>query len=90
MYGEEDPFYVTSGLEKAKSNKGVLMVVGGRKALFQQSYAGNVAWAFLCALSSMSKDEDLGGKALFITDDTPLMNSFDFTEIFLKILGYSL
>ena len=36
MYGEEDPFYVTSGLRSAEQHGGCLTRVGDGGALFQQ------------------------------------------------------
>ena len=54
MYGEGDPYYITNGLRNARQTGGVLYQVGNGMAKFQPVYAGNSAWAFLCA-----------GKAIF-------------------------
>ena len=50
MYGELDPWYVVSGLRAARRRGGILLPVGDGRARLQVSYAGNVAWAHLCAL----------------------------------------
>jgi len=49
MYGELDPWYVVSGLRAAQRHGGILLPVGDGTARMQVSYAGNVAWAHLCA-----------------------------------------
>ena len=49
MYGELDPWYVVAGLRSARRHGGILLPVGNGRALMQVSYAGNVAWAHLCA-----------------------------------------
>lgn len=49
MYGELDPWYVVSGLRAAHRRGGILLPVGDGTARMQVSYAGNVAWAHLCA-----------------------------------------
>lgn len=92
MYGELDPYYVTNGMKNAATQGGVLPRVGNGRALFQQAYAGNVAWAHVLALHQISQSDDhpAAGQAFFITDDTPLMNSFAFMEPFLKSKGFSL
>lgn len=90
MYGELDPYYVTNGLRSAKTNEGILTRVGDGSALFQQAYVGNVAWAHVLAASALKKDAETGGKVYFITDDTPLLNTFDFMKIFLLLKGFDL
>ncbi|ELU09823.1 hypothetical protein CAPTEDRAFT_109619 [Capitella teleta] len=92
MYGELDPYYVTNGLKSASNQGGTLPRVGNGRALFQQAYAGNVAWAHVLALHQLGQPggELASGHAFFIPDDTPLMNSFAFMEPFLKARGFSL
>lgn len=90
MYGEGDPYYVINGLKAAKSNGGILTPVGDGSAKFQQAYVGNVAWAHLCALRAIMENPGLGGRSFFVTDDTPLMNSFTFMRPFLKCRGFDL
>ncbi|ESN92520.1 hypothetical protein HELRODRAFT_89375, partial [Helobdella robusta] len=90
LYGEEDPYYVTSGLKSAQKNNGVLYRVGDGSAVFQQAYAGNIAYAHVCALAALARDCNLGGRAFFVTDDTPCLNSFAFMQNFLPLYGYRL
>ena len=89
MYGEGDPFFIPSGLKGAKSNCGVLPRVGSGKALFQQAYVGNVAWGHVRALASLKQSpEECAGLTYFLTDHTPVCNSFDFMDNFLRPRGY--
>lgn len=90
MYGEGDQYYVANGLRSAQGNKGTLVQVGKGDNLFQQSYAGNTAWAFICADKALKSNKNLGGKAFFVPDDTPLSNSFTFMKPFLESRGFVL
>ena len=90
MYGEGDPYYVTSGLRTAIERNGVLPRVGRGDSLMEQAYVGNVAWAHVTANSALARDSRLGGQVYFITDDTPRLNASSFMEIFLKARGMSL
>ena len=63
--------------------------------LFQQrsihdiAYVGNVAWAHICAMRTLRDQSDVcGGKAYFITDDTPRLDFVDHISPFLKARGY--
>ncbi|ESO97278.1 hypothetical protein LOTGIDRAFT_114779, partial [Lottia gigantea] len=86
MYGEGDPYYVSTALQNADQNKGVLIRVGNGTALFQQSYAGNVAWAFLCADTALRNNpSQVSGQVFFVPDNTPLQNSFLFMNYFLTL-----
>ena len=65
--------------------------LGNGKALFQQAYVGNMAWAHVVALSALNRDcHTTGGQAYFINDDTPITNTFQFMEPFLKARGLSI
>ena len=87
MYGEGDPFNVTKSLEMATF--GYIVPVKDARNLFQNAYAGNVAWAHLCAMRVAMKDSAIvGGQAYFITDDTPPEPYFDFLKPFAERLGY--
>ena len=94
MYGELDPYYVTSALHQAKSLGGKLPQIkdynGG--SVMQQCYVGNTAAAFAQADSVLRENvnTDLAGKAFFIPDNTPKQNCFEFIEPFLNAHGYSL
>ncbi|KAK6190918.1 hypothetical protein SNE40_002684 [Patella caerulea] len=85
MYGEGDPYYVTTALRNARDNNGVLIRVGDGSALFQQTYVGNAAWAFLCADAALKNNpSQVSGQVFFVPDDTPLQNTFTFMNYFLK------
>lgn len=90
MYGELDPYYVTTGLRSAKSRGGKLVRVGRGQSLFQQCYVGNVAAAFVQADTALYNNADIGGEVFYIPDQTPLQNSFSFMQPYLKCRGYSL
>ncbi|KAK7088143.1 hypothetical protein V1264_022093 [Littorina saxatilis] len=90
MYGELDPYYVTTGFRNAASMGGKLIQVGNGEALFQQCYVGNSAAAFVQADAALAEKPNVGGQAFFIPDDTPLQNSFKFLEPFLESRGFSL
>ena len=90
MYGEGDPYYVSVCLSTAKANGGIMQRVGDGSALFQQAYVGNMAWAHLKANEALARDGRVGGQAYFVTDNTPIMNTFDFMKPFLEARGYSL
>ncbi|XP_076435045.1 3 beta-hydroxysteroid dehydrogenase/Delta 5--_4-isomerase type 4-like [Babylonia areolata] len=90
MYGELDPYYVTAALQSAKSTGGQLLRVGEGRALFQQSYVGNTAAAFLQADAALRENPDIGGQAFFVPDDTPVQNSFRFMEPYLHCRGFTL
>lgn len=87
MYGEGDPFNVIKSLEMAILN--YIVPVKDARNQFQNAYAGNVAWAHLCAMRVAMKDSEvIGGQAYFITDDTPPEPYFKFLKPFAERLGY--
>lgn len=90
MYGEGDPYYVTSGLKNALRSGGVLYQVGDGSAKFQPAYVGNTAWAFICADRALSQNSLVGGQAYFIPDETHVQNTFQFLQPFLEARGMSL
>ena len=90
MYGEEDRLTVYEPLETA--NKfGRWTRFDCKDAVHQMTYAGNVAWMFVCAESAMFKDKNklIGGQAYFATDDTPVTDIFEFLAPFAKSCGFS-
>ncbi|XP_041376824.1 3 beta-hydroxysteroid dehydrogenase/Delta 5--_4-isomerase type 2-like [Gigantopelta aegis] len=90
MYGEGDPYYITNGLRQAKAFGGIMMRVGNGTALFQQTYVGNTAWAFICTDLSLQSQIDVGGSFYFIPDNTPVMNTFQFMEPYLHARNFRL
>ena len=67
-------------------------ISGNGNALFQQAYVGNMAWAHLVALEALKNcsANECGGQVYFITDNSPICNSFEFLEPFLKARGFAL
>lgn len=91
MYGEGDPYFVVNPLAAAKKSGGTLYRVGNGNALFQQSYVGNVAWAFILADRALKRrPTTVGGQVFFVPDDTPIQSVFDFMQPFLTARGYKL
>lgn len=90
MYGEGDPYFVTTMLQQANSRNGTLHRLGSGQALFQCSYAGNVAWAHICAMKALQSNDSVSGLAYFVNDDNPVRNVFDFVEPFLQVRGFHL
>lgn len=41
----------------------------------------------MCALRTLRQDTSIGGEAYFIGDETPLMQLFKFSELFIKLYG---
>ena len=89
MYGPGDPYFVTNALKGAKSRRGILTRVGNGEALFQQAYVGNIAWAHVAANQALARHDDVGGQVYFVTDDTPLMNTFEFMKPFVESRGFT-
>lgn len=87
LYGELDAIFVTEVIRNAKKQGGVLYHFGSPQAVSQYAYVGNVAWGFVCALRKLSQDTSIGGEAYFIGDETPLMQLFKFSELFIKLNG---
>lgn len=89
MYGEEDKFTVTEPLKMARKI-GRWVRFDCKKAVHQMTYAGNVAWAFICAEKALIENEQntIGGQVYFVTDDTPLTDIFEFQDPFAKACGF--
>ena len=53
------------------------------------AYVGNVAWAHICAMRTLRDKPDVcGGKAYFITDDTPRVHFVEIASQILQTRGY--
>ncbi|CAI9733122.1 beta-hydroxysteroid dehydrogenase Delta 5-- [Octopus vulgaris] len=90
MYGEGDPFLIPSALQSAYSAGGWSVCVGNGKAIFQVSYAGNVAWAFLMANRTLldNKLTNVEGQYFFVPDDTPATSIYTTLEPYLHDRGF--
>lgn len=89
-YGEGDLKFITEALEVASALGGDLLRVSNIFTRIQPTYVGNVAWAVIKAVEQLKHDSSVGGEAMFITDDTPLLDPFDFLEPFLAERGFGL
>ena len=87
MYGEQDSQFVSEVLQVTKNNKGTLLRVDNIFTRCQITYAGNVAWSCLKAKERMQEDTSIGGEEFFITDDTPIVDPYDFLKPYLEGQG---
>lgn len=90
MYGEGDPYYVVAALKSAISRNNTLPPIGDGSAMYQQTYVGNSAWAFVCAEKAMFEDKLLGGEFFYIPDNTPVKTTFGFIKPILECRGCQL
>ena len=58
--------------------------------MFQQSYVGNTAWAFVRANIAMRENPDLTAEVFYVPDNTPVQNSFNFMRPYLEVRGFRL
>jgi 3beta-hydroxy-delta5-steroid dehydrogenase / steroid delta-isomerase len=90
LYGEEDNHFVSKILKIAKEQSGVLRRIDNVFIRIQPTYAANAGWACLKAKDKLQSDESIGGEAFFITDDTQILDTFDFLMPYLQCKGYNL
>lgn len=90
LYGEEDPYIVPEVLKATKDNKGVLVRIDNIFTRCQFTYAGNAAWACLKAKERIQEDESIGGEEFFVTDDTPIVDPYDFLKPYIESHGFRL
>lgn len=89
MFGEADPYHVSSFIKMARSGK-LTFRIGSGKARFQHVYVGNVAHAHVLAARSLLQPESCAaGRAYFITD-FEAKNFFDYMEPILQGIGYAM
>jgi nucleoside-diphosphate-sugar epimerase len=90
MFGEGDPYHVANVLRIVKADQ-LPFRMGDGRAAFQHVYVGNVAHAHVLAMRAvLEPGSRVGGEVYFVTDDSPVLNFFDFMEPILGELGYSL
>lgn len=81
---------MTKILAIAKCNSGVLRRIDNVFIRIQPVYAGNVAVACLRAKDKLQVDASVGGEHFFITDDTKILDPFEFVEPYAKAKGFQL
>ncbi len=90
MFGEGDPYHVANVL-KVVQQGGLPFRIGDGRSAFQHVYVGNVAHAHVLAMNALlDPGSPVGGRAYFITDDSPAVDFLEFMEPILNELGYSL
>jgi nucleoside-diphosphate-sugar epimerase len=88
MFGEADPFHVSSILRMAR--RFPVVRIGDGRARSQHVYVGNMAHALLLAARGLLQDAEIaGGKAYFITD-FPAQNFFDYMEPIVTGTGHAM
>lgn len=90
IYGEEDNHFVTKILSIAKANSGVLRRIDNIFIRTHPVYAGNVAHACIRAKDKMQVESNLGGEHFIITDDTKILDPFEFLEPYVNARNFQL
>ncbi len=86
IYGEGDPFHISSLINMAKG--GFYVRLGDGSSLSQHVYSGNMAWAHvLAAHALLTGNQRIKGNAYFITDGPPA-NFFKFFDRIVMESGY--
>ena len=88
LYGEQDKHYVPMALRWAKDFRGTLIKIDNIYTRLQWCYAGNAAWACLLAKERIVHDESLSAEEFFVTDDTPIVDPYDFLVPFVEAKRY--
>ncbi len=89
MFGEADPYHVSSTLRMALDGK-LNFRVGDGSAVFQHVYVGNVAHGHRLALRSLLRGDGAADGQVYLTTDAPAANFFDFLEPVMEGLGYAM
>ena len=88
VYGEGDPFHIPPLIDMAKS--GFYVRIGDGSARNQHVYVRNMAWAHVLAAKALvEKNNQVCGKAYFITDGPPA-NFFHFFDHIVLQSGYKI
>ncbi|XP_073984094.1 3 beta-hydroxysteroid dehydrogenase/Delta 5--_4-isomerase type 3 isoform X2 [Rhodnius prolixus] len=71
MYGEEDTTLIPTIIKFSIKLNNKICRFGGSGGRHQFVYAGNVAWAHICAYKSLNENADsVAGLPMFVTDDS--------------------
>ncbi len=89
MFGEADPYHVSSTLRMAMEGK-LSFRVGNGKAVFQHVYVGNVAHGHRLALRSLLQADGAADGQVYLITDAPAANFFDFLAPVIEGLGYTM
>lgn len=88
-YGEFDQHYITYILKVAKHFGNKLQRVSNVWTRQQPLYVGNAAWSIISAKKKMDIDSSISGEEFIITDDTKILDPFDFLTPYLECKGMS-
>ncbi|XP_054275937.1 3 beta-hydroxysteroid dehydrogenase type 7 [Macrosteles quadrilineatus] len=73
LYGEEDRGLLPRLMSVADQLEGTFPRISGPGGKHQLTYAGNAAWAHVCAKDSLlDSPTAVGGLSVFVTDDSPI------------------
>ncbi len=87
MFGEGDPYHVSSFIKMAKSGR-LTYRVGNGRAIFQHVYVGNVAHAHVLAAKSLLEPRGVAAGNVYFATDFEAKNFFDYMEPILSGIGY--
>ncbi|XP_075217878.1 3 beta-hydroxysteroid dehydrogenase/Delta 5--_4-isomerase type 1 [Lycorma delicatula] len=80
MYGEEDFRMMPFIMKVANNFEGSIFRLAGLGGKHQLTYAGNVAWAHICAKNILQQDPTrIAGLPVFINDDSPVRDIIKFS-----------
>lgn len=92
LYGENDKNLVSLAITVAKKFNGCFPSCGDKSTKMTVAYAGNAAWAVLCAAQKLfdsTTRNAVGGEFYYITDNSPTFCCTDFFKEFgLKMTSY--
>lgn len=89
VYGELDVHFVPVAIQAGVKNRGIMIDLCGSGYCTVQ-YAGNVAWAFVCAHKAMTSDNELSGEAFILKDDTPHNSMIRFCKPYFDIFDVTI
>jgi nucleoside-diphosphate-sugar epimerase len=87
IYGESDPYHISSLLEMAKG--GFYIRLGDGRSKSQHVYVRNIAFAHLLAAKALMDNNPIDGNVYFITDG-PGSNFFHFFDRIVEAAGYKI
>lgn len=90
LYGEGDKLFVGRILEFTRNSGGKLQRIDNVFIRCQPTYVGNAAWACIKAKDKLQCDSSIGAEDFFITDDTQILDPYDFLTPYLERKDYHL
>jgi nucleoside-diphosphate-sugar epimerase len=89
MYGEADPYHVSSVLRMLQAGR-LTARLGDGRAAFQHVYVGNVAHAHTLAAAQLLEPQSPIPGEIYLVTDFPALNFFDFMAPLVSRLGYAM